>query len=207
MAEQSVVCVVDDDEAVRDSLQILLETMNYTVKAYESGAMFLEECAALEAGCVLLDIRMPQMNGLEVQQRLRSERPDLAVVIVTGHGDVTLAVQAMQAGAVDFIEKPFDEDSLLSSVENALSLSQQTHHKEEIKAAVEHNLARLTPREREVFDQLIIGHANKVVARVLDCSPRTVEIHRARVMEKMAATSVAQLVRMALAAGIEIADS
>ena len=206
MPEQSVVCVVDDDEAVRDSLQILLETMNYAVKSYESGVAFLEECAALEVGCVLLDIRMPQMNGLEVQQRLNAERSDLPVIIVTGHGDVTMAVQAMRAGAVDFIEKPFDEDVLLASVQNALSLAEQAHRQVEIKTSVQHNLTRLTKREREVFDQLIFGHANKVVARALDCSPRTVEIHRARVMEKMNATSVAHLVRMALSVGIEIAD-
>ena len=206
MAQQSVVCIVDDDEAVRDSLQVLLETMDYAVKTYESGVAFLDECATLDAGCVLLDVRMPHMSGLEVQQRLITQRPDLPVVIVTGHADVTMAVQAMQAGAVDFIEKPFDEDALLASVQSALLLAEQAHRKDEIKTAILRKIERLTPREREVFDQLIIGHANKMVARALDCSPRTVEIHRARVMEKMAATSVAHLVRMALSADIEIAD-
>jgi two-component system response regulator FixJ len=206
MAQEPVVCIVDDDEAVRDSLQVLLESMGYAVRAFESGVAFLEDCATLEAGCVLLDVRMPQMSGLEVQQRLQTERPDLPVVIVTGHGDVTMAVQAMRVGAIDFIEKPFNDDILLASVQNALSLAEQAQQKDEVKAAIQRSIDRLTPREREVFDQLIIGHANKVVARVLDCSPRTVEIHRARIMEKMAATSVAQLVRMALAAGIEIAD-
>jgi len=206
MAQETVVCIVDDDEAVRDSLQVLLETMNYAVKAFDSGVAFMENCATLEAGCVLLDVRMPHMSGLEVQQRLRTERPDLPVVIVTGHGDVTMAVQAMKAGAVDFIEKPFDEDALLASVRNALSLAEQAHKQSETVTRIHQNLGRLTPREREVFDQLIIGHANKVVARALDCSPRTVEIHRARVMEKMGAASVAHLVRMALAVGIEIAE-
>ena len=206
MAQEPTVCVVDDDEAVRDSLQVLLETMGYAVEVYDSGMAFLQNCAALGTGCVLLDVRMPQMNGLEVQQRLRAERPDLPVVIVTGHGDVAMAVQAMRAGAMDFIEKPFDEGALLASVQNALTRGEQTHQTMDAKAAIQRSLDRLTPREREVFDQLIIGHANKVVARALECSPRTVEIHRARVMEKMEATSVAQLVRMALSAGIEIAE-
>lgn len=206
MANEPVVCVVDDDAAVRDSLQVLLETMGYAVEVYDSGVAFLQNCATLGAGCVLLDVRMPQMNGLEAQERLRAERPDLPVVVVTGHGDVAMAVQAMRAGAVDFIEKPFDEEALLASVQNALSQAEEAHQSLDAKAAIQRSLDRLTPREREVFDQLIIGHANKVVARALDCSPRTVEIHRARVMEKMEATSIAQLVRMALSAGIEIAD-
>jgi len=206
MVQEPVICIVDDDEAVRESLQVLLETMGYTVKAYESGTTFLESCGTLGPGCVLLDVRMPHMNGLEVQARLKAERTDLPVVIVTGHADVAMAVQAMRTGAIDFIEKPFDEGALLASVQNALSYAEEAHRNDDVKAAIQCNLDRLTPREREVFDQLIIGHANKVVARALDCSPRTVEIHRARVMEKMSATSVAHLVRMAIAAGIEIAD-
>lgn len=206
MSQEATVCVVDDDEAVRDSLQVLLETMGYRVNAYDSGVEFLENCALQEAGCVLVDVRMPKMSGLEVQQRLRTDRPELPVIIVTGHGDVPMAVQAMRSGAVDFIEKPFDEDMLLASVESAMSLARKSHEEDELKASIRTNIARLTPREREVFDRLIIGHANKVVARKLNCSPRTVEIHRARIMEKMAATSIAHLVRMALAADIEITD-
>ncbi len=202
MTQDSIVCVVDDDEAVRESLQILLETMGYVVRAFSSGPEFLAECCNLAAGCVLLDIRMPKMNGMEVQQKLRELRPDMAVIIVTGHGDVTLAVQAMRVGAADFIEKPFQEEALLASVEHALSLADQAQHHSEFVAKVRQNIERLTPREREVFDQLVIGHANKVIARILECSPRTIEIHRARVMEKMEVASVAHLVRMALAAGI-----
>lgn len=207
MAQDQVVCIVDDDEAVRDSLQVLLETMGYAIRAYESGPDFLDDCATLETACVLLDVRMPKMSGMEVQRLLHDIRPDLAVIIVTGHGDVTMAVQAMQAGAIDFIEKPFQEEVLLASIEHALSLAERSHQKEEMDAETLQNFERLTPREREVFDQLIIGHANKVIARTLECSPRTVEIHRARVMEKLDATSVAQLVRMALSVGIEIADN
>ena len=193
MAYDPDVCVVDDDHAVRESLQILLETMGYAIRAYGSGLAFLEEYSALEPGCVLLDVRMPKMSGLDVQKRLQAERPDLPVVIVTGHGDVKMAVQAMKAGAIDFIEKPFQEDALLASVRNALSLAEQAQRRDEAIAAIHRNLGRLTPRERDVFDQLIIGHANKVIARALDCSPRTIEIHRARVMEKMEAASVAHL--------------
>lgn len=206
-AQNMIVCIVDDDEAVRDSLGVLLETMGYAIRAFESGPDFLDNCTTLETACVLLDVRMPKMSGLEVQKRLTEIRPDLPVIIVTGHGDVPMAVQAMQAGAVDFIEKPFQEEALLASVENAANQAVRAHHQDEIKAEIEVNMARLTPREREVFDQLVVGHANKVVARALDCSPRTVEIHRARILEKMEATSVAQLVRMALAVGMEISDS
>ena len=201
---KKIVCIVDDDEAVRESLQILLETMGYAIHAFESGPDFLEACGALEVGCVLLDVRMPRMNGMEVQKRLKDIKPELPVIIVTGHGDVTMAVQAMREGAADFIEKPFQEESLLSSVEHALTLAEQAQRRSETVAAVKSCLETLTAREREVFDQLIVGHANKVIARILDCSPRTVEIHRARVMEKMEAASVAHLVRMALTAGIEM---
>tara|TARA_R110000787_G_scaffold205346_1_gene315766 strand:- start:1226 stop:1855 length:630 start_codon:yes stop_codon:yes gene_type:complete len=203
-AEKNIVCIVDDDEAVRESLQILLETMGYAVHTFESGPDFLEACGTLEAGCVLLDVRMPRMNGLEVQKRLKDITPELPVIIVTGHGDVTMAVQAMREGATDFIEKPFQEDALLASIEHALTLAEQAQRRSETIAAVKSCLETLTAREREVFDQLIVGHANKVIARILDCSPRTVEIHRARVMDKMEAASVAHLVRMALTAGIEI---
>ena len=206
MAEERVVCVVDDDEAVRESLQILLETMGYGVMGFESGPQFLEACQAIDTGCVLLDVRMPKMSGMEVQQKLLEKRPDLPVVIVTGHGDTAMAVQAMRAGAVDFIEKPFQEEALLQTIETALSLADQRHEHEEVVAEINRNIALLTPREREVFDQLILGHSNKVIARALECSPRTVEIHRARVMEKTEAASVAHLVRMAMAIGIDSLD-
>lgn len=206
MSQDLIVCIVDDDEAVRESLSVLLETMGYTVRTFESGPDFLDACASLETACVLLDVRMPKMSGIEVQQRLKELRPDLPVIIVTGHGDITMAVQAMRVGAVDFIEKPFQEDALLASVELAATQIQKSQEQSEANASIERKINRLTPREREVFDLLVVGHANKVVARALNCSPRTVEIHRARVMEKLEAASVAQLVRMALAVGMEIAD-
>lgn len=206
MDQEQTICVVDDDEAVRESLGILLETMGYSVREFESGIPFLEACEGLGPGCVLLDVRMPKMSGLEVQQKLQSMRPDFPVIIVTGHGDVPMAVKAMQAGAIDFIEKPFDEEALLTSITNALSIADMAKSREENRTSIQTNLDQLTPREREVFAQLIFGHANKVIARTLDCSPRTVEIHRARVMEKMEAANVAHLVRMALAVGIGSTD-
>ena len=206
MSAEPIVCIVDDDEAVRESLQILLETMGYSANAYESGPAFLEDCSAIETGCVLLDVRMPKMSGIEVQQRLSEIRSDLPVIIVTGHGDVTMAVQAMRAGAVDFIEKPFQEEALLQSVQDTLALADQTHKRVEVVSKIKERIARLTPREREVFDQLILGHSNKAIGRVLDCSPRTVEIHRARIMEKTETESVAQLVRMVMVAGIEVEE-
>ena len=200
------VCIVDDDRAVRESLQVLLESMGFTTGTYDSGPAFLDACGTLKPGCVLLDVRMPRMDGLEVQKRLQAGHPALPVVIVTGHGDVKMAVQAMKAGAIDFIEKPFQEETLLASVRRALDMAEESRRQDETAAGINLHLERLTPREREVFDQLIVGHANKVIARALDCSPRTVEIHRARVMEKIEASSVAHLVRMALTVGIRIAE-
>jgi two-component system response regulator FixJ len=206
MAQDNIVCIVDDDEAVRDSLLILLETMGFAAQAFASGLAFLDACETLAAGCALLDVRMPKMSGLEVQDRLQTILPNLPVIILTGHGDVTMAVQAMRAGAVDFIEKPFEEEALLTSVNYALSLADRAQRKNEITETVRQGIARLTPREQEVFELLVVGHTSEVIARALDCSPRTVEIHRARVMKKMEASSVAQLVRMVIAAGIEITD-
>jgi FixJ family two-component response regulator len=206
MAQNPIICIVDDDEAVRDSLQVLLETVGYITQVFELGPQFLEACGVAGAGCALIDIRMPKMGGMEVLQHLKEIRQDLPVIIITGQGDVTLAAQAMREGAIDFIEKPFEEEALLASVENALSIANQSRGQDETKAAIHRGIARLTPRERDVFDRLIIGHANKVIARALDCSPRMVEIHRARIMEKTDSSSVAHLVRMAVAADIEIAE-
>jgi len=197
------VFIVDDDDAVRDALEILLDTMGYATQSFASGPLFLDACDVDWRGCVLLDVRMPKMDGLQVQVRLHKDYPMLRVVMITGHGDITMAVQAMKAGAMDFVEKPFDEESLLESIENALSdLDRATQQQETHLAACE-GLERLTPREREVLDQLVIGHPNKVIAFELDCSPRTVEIHRARIMEKMSARSLPHLVRLALAAGVD----
>jgi two-component system response regulator FixJ len=195
--------IVDDDAAVRDSLEVLLLAWGYDAESFVSGADFLDACDGLGGGCVLLDIRMPGMDGMEVLSELRRRRPDLPVIMITGHGDVALAVRAMKAGAVDFVEKPLREETLLESIRTALQQARTSDRKSVVCHAARDNVERLTPREREVLEQLVIGRPNKVIAQALDCSPRTVEIHRARIMEKMEARSLPHLVRLALAAGIE----
>ncbi|MPY74954.1 MAG: response regulator [Alphaproteobacteria bacterium] len=200
---EAKVYVVDDDDAVRDSLEALLSAFGFEVEPFASGAAFLDACGAVGKGCVLLDIRMPRMDGMEVQERLHGLRPDLPVIMITGHGDVAMAVRAMKAGAVDFVEKPLREETLLQSVEAALRIARQSHRNQSLGASALGNVERLTPREREVLEQLVAGRPNKVIAHALACSPRTVEIHRARIMEKMGARSLPHLVRLALAAGIE----
>jgi two-component system response regulator FixJ len=197
------VFIVDDDDAVRDSLDLLLDTMGYATESFASGVEFLDACDVDWRGCVLLDVRMPKMDGLQVQAHLHKDYPMLRVVMITGHGDITMAEQAKKAGALDFLEKPFDEESLLESVENALSDMDRAGQRRDMHLAAIRSLETLAPREREVLDQLVIGHPNKVIAFELDCSPRTVEIHRARIMEKMTARSLPHLVRLALAAGID----
>ena len=204
MSQNRTVFIVDDDEAVRDSLDVLLEAAGYATETFESGKVFLEACKSDKSGCVLLDVRMPQMSGLEVLERLRASRPDLPVIMMTGHGDVAMAVGAMKSGAVDFVEKPFQDEPLLASVESALSIAEQQDQQQAMSTEARHHLERLTPRERDVLEQLVIGRPNKVIAHELGCSPRTVEVHRARVMEKMNARSLSHLVRMALSAGIDV---
>ncbi len=202
MTNEPTVIVVDDDEAFRDSLKALLESAELSVAVYDSGQNFLNAYERGSGACLLLDIKLPDMNGLELQQKLISERIDLPVIIMTGYGDVSLAVKAMKAGAVDFIEKPVDRESLLESVNDALDFARQPR---ESQLASEDLLAKfelLTPREREVLEQLVIGRPNKVIAYELGISRRTVENHRARVMEKMEARGLSHLVRMALASGI-----
>jgi two-component system, LuxR family, response regulator FixJ len=200
---QYKVFVVDDDAAVRDSLDALLLALSYETECFDSGIAFLEACEEVCQGCVLLDIRMPDMNGMEILVRLRDRRPDLPVIMITGHGDVSMAVRAMKSGAVDFIEKPIREDALVESVEAAMQIARRAERQQAIGDTARDNVEKLTPREREVLELLVIGRPNKVIAQALDCSPRTVEIHRARIMEKMAARSLPHLVRLALAAGIE----
>ena len=200
---QYKVFIVDDDAAVRDSLDALLLALGYETECFDSGVTFLDACLRVGGGCVLLDIRIPDMNGMEVQAQLHDRRPELPVIMITGHGDVSMAVRAMKAGAVDFIEKPIREEALMESIESAMALAQRTEHQQALGDAARGNLEKLTPREREVLELLVVGRPNKVIAQALDCSPRTVEIHRARIMEKMEARSLPHLVRIALAAGIE----
>ncbi len=203
MTDDLSVFIVDDDESVRDSLQALLDASGYATSAYESGVDFLEAANKIGRGCVLLDVRMPKMDGLEVQAHLREARPDLPVVIVTGHGDVPMAVRAMKAGAVDFVEKPFAEGLLLECVKRALGMVARAEQADAFGDAARENLKKLTPREHDVLIELVIGRPNKVIAYELGISPRTIEIHRARIMEKMGAESISHLVRLALAAGVD----
>lgn len=203
MEQNYTVYIVDDDEAVRDSLQVLLDAVGYETQAFSCGPDFLEACQSGFKGCVLLDVRMPRMSGLEVQERLRTVCPDLPVIIITGHGDIAMAVGAMKAGALDFVEKPFHEETLLACIEAALKQAEQTDRRNALNADARRSIERLTPREHDVLEQLVIGRPNKVIAYELGCSPRTVEIHRARIMEKTGAKSLSHLVRLSLAAGID----
>ncbi len=202
MKREPIIYIVDDDDAVRDSLELLLESEGKTVRSFAAGLTFLERADLERQGCVLLDVRMPDINGLDLQERLAGTGTRLPVIIMTGHGDVPMAVRAMKAGAVDFIQKPFTDQQMLDSIERALTLGERLGQEQaEAKRAGE-RIAGLTPREREVMESLVAGHPNKVIAYELDISPRTVEIHRARVMEKMQVRSLSELVRLALAAGI-----
>jgi len=200
--QEATIFVVDDDSAVRDSLTLLLETSGHRTVSYASGAAFLKALPQDARGCVLVDVLMPEMGGFEVQQELQRRNVDLPVIVITGHGDVPLAVRAMKAGAFDFLEKPYSEEALLAAVARALRLDLAKSDERIATAAIRERAAQLTAREREVLDLLLAGHPNKVVAYRLSISPRTVEIHRARVMDKMAARNLSELVRMAIAAGL-----
>jgi two-component system, LuxR family, response regulator FixJ len=203
MPADRTVCIVDDDEAVRDSLEVLFEAEGFTVATFASARDFLVAGPA-RAGCVVTDLRMPEMNGLELLAAL-AERPDAPpVLMITGHGDVPMAVRAMKLGAADFIEKPFDPQLLVARVRDTLRAAGPAEAgAAALRAEIARRLELLTPREREVLEQLVAGRSNKAIGLELDISPRTVEIHRARVMEKMAVDSLAALVRLALAAGID----
>lgn len=198
MTEEPAVHVIDDDEAVRHSLAFLLESASLPVRTYESAPAFLEGAPRLKVGCILTDVRMPEMDGLALQRRLRELRVRLPVIVMTGHADVPVAVQALKAGAFDFIEKPFDDEGLLATIRRALEASRRSHAEEAERTAVASRLASLSPREREVLEALLAGHPNKTIAHHLGTSPRTIEVHRARVMEKMGARSLPELVRLVL---------
>lgn len=200
MSEGKLVHVVDDDDSVRRSVGFMLKTSGYRVKSYESGTDLLKEAKALEAGCILLDIRMAGMDGLEVQQALQEQGVVLPVVIMTGHGDVPLSVKAMKAGAIDFIEKPFEKAVLLSAIELGFSSLCRSESGRDRAKEAQVRLHALTPREREVLDGLAKGLPNKTIAYDLGISPRTVEIHRANLMAKLEVRSLSEALRLAFAA-------
>ncbi len=204
MTSDLKVLVVDDDDIVRDSLRALLESAGFEVAEYASATALLADISPGVAGCVVTDIRMPGMDGLELQEELTRSRIQLPVIVITGHGDVPLAVRAMKAGALDFIEKPFDDEVLLESVRRGMAVGEESYAHSAYAANSAANLATLTARERETMDLLVSGDANKVIAHKLKISPRTVEVHRGRVMEKMGARNLSDLVRSALAAGVNI---
>jgi two-component system response regulator FixJ len=195
-----LVHLVDDDEAIRRSVGFMLKTSGFTVKTYESGIELMKAAGGLETGCILLDIRMPGMDGLEVQKALRDKGVALPVIIMTGHGDVSLAVQAMKAGAVDFIEKPFEKAVLLSAIEHSMERLKRSAANQDRAGEAVVRLQALTPREREVLDGLAKGLPNKTIAYDLGISPRTVEIHRANVMTKLGVRSLSEALRIAFAA-------
>lgn len=193
-----LVHVVDDDAAMRDSLRVLLESAGFAVRTHDSAKGLLAITPG-PSGCVLTDVRMPEMDGLELQVRLKENDVRLPVIVMTGQGDISLAVRAMKAGAVDFLEKPFDETRLFAAVRAALDQSRQSYEQDTVAAAAAGRLALLTLRERQVFDLLVTGLSTKAIAQKLRASPRTIEVHRARVFEKLDARSLPDLVRLALA--------
>jgi FixJ family two-component response regulator len=194
-APDQIVHIVDDDEALRDSLAWMLEANGYAVATHESGEAFLAACTPDMIGCIVLDVRMPGMSGLELFEELGRRRCGLPVVFITGHGDVPMAVSALKKGAVDFIEKPFSEADMLRLIEQCLTLERGNRDKRLQEADTVRRLEHLTQREREVLGLIIVGKLNKQIADVLGISIKTVEVHRARVMEKMGVNSLAELVQ------------
>lgn len=199
---EPAIYVIDDDDAVRQSLEFLLKTAGYAVTGFESAKAFLEILPELRSGCIITDVRMPEITGIDLLRRVKELGVDIPVIVITGHGDISLAVDAMKLGAVDFLEKPFDDDQLLAALKSALNQdADQAERKAEL-SEIHDKLAVLSNRERQVLDGLVAGNANKTIAFDLGISPRTVEIYRANLMTKMAANSLSDLVRMAMMAGI-----
>jgi two-component system, LuxR family, response regulator FixJ len=202
MSDKTVIHIVDDDAAMRDSMAFLLDVNGFKAMVYDSASAFLAQCPIDALSCVVSDIRMPGMNGIELVRELKSKGSACPVILVTGHGDVALAVEAMKAGAVDFIEKPFDDAVLLGAIRSALEARPAARGDSAAKLEAEVRLAELSPRERDVLRGLVAGKINKVIAHDLGISPRTVEVYRANLMAKTGARSMSELMRIALAAGL-----
>jgi len=202
MADRGKVYVIDDDEAMRDSLNFLLESASFNVTLFESAQKFLDALPKLDFGCVVSDVRMPGLDGIELLKRMKADHNPFPIVIMTGHGDIPLAVEAMKLGAVDFLEKPFEDDRLIGMIETAIRQAAPAAKSDAITHDIAARIATLSPRERQVMDGLIAGLSNKLIARDYDISPRTIEVYRANVMTKMQANSLSELVRLAMRAGL-----
>lgn len=202
MSHKRKVYVIDDDEAMRDSLYFLLGSAKFNVTLYQNAQNFIDSISSLDFGCVVSDVRMPGIDGIELLKRLKAARCMFPVIIMTGHGDVALAVEAMKLGAVDFLEKPFEDDRLIGMIETAIKQAEPDARNEAAALDIASRIATLSPRERQVMDGLIAGLSNKLIAREYDISPRTIEVYRANVMTKMQAASLSELVRLAVRAGV-----
>jgi two-component system response regulator FixJ len=201
MPNRPEIHVIDDDEAMRESLAFLLETTGFRVRLFESASAFVESLPRVGSGCILTDIRMPGIDGIELLRRMKSSGHSLPVIMMTGHGDVPLAVEAMKLGAFDFLEKPFDDEVLVTTIHSALRQNESIVEADAQANDIGERIKSLTPRERQVLDGLVAGHSNKVIGRKHSISPRTVETYRANVMTKMKASSVSELVRLAIRSG------
>ncbi len=202
MPNKGKVYVIDDDEAMRDSLNFLLESADFNVTLFETAQNFLDALPGLEFGCVVSDVRMPGIDGIEMLKRMKAGHSTFPILIMTGHGDVPLAVEAMKLGAVDFLEKPFEDDRLIGMIDAAIRQAEPAARSEVVTQEIAARVATLSPRERQVMDGLIAGLSNKLIARDYDISPRTIEVYRANVMTKMQANSLSELVRLAMRAGL-----
>jgi two-component system response regulator FixJ len=202
MPNRGKIYVIDDDEAMRDSLSFLLDSAGFNVRLFEAALNFLDVLPDLDFGCVVSDVRMPGLDGIELLKRMKSVHSTFPIVIMTGHGDVPLAVEAMKLGAVDFLEKPFEDERLIGMIEGAIRQAEPAAKSEAITQDIAARIATLSPRERQVMDGLIAGLSNKLIARDYDISPRTIEVYRANVMTKMQANSLSELVRLAMRAGL-----
>ncbi len=202
MPAEGLVYVIDDDPAMRDSLDFLLESAGLKARLFESAVSFLEALPELGPGCIVSDVRMPNLDGLELLKRLQETNKSMPIIIMTGHGDIPLAVEAMKLGAIDFIEKPFEDDRLIGTITAALGGAVQRHKGDAVAADIASRIASLSPRERQVLDGLVAGLSNKLIARDYDISPRTIEVYRANVMTKMQASSISELVRFAIRGGL-----
>jgi len=202
MADKRLIHLIDDEESIRRSAGFMLKTSGFLVQTYANGVEFLRDARNAAPGCILLDVRMPQMDGLEVQERLHEAGVTLPVIILTGHGDIGIAVRAMKAGAVEFIEKPFEKAALLAAIEAAFARLEHRDDVERVEREADVRLAVLTPREREVLDGLARGLPNKTIAYDLGISARTVEVHRANLMTKLDVRSFSDALRVAFAAGL-----